>query len=61
MKTLGYTKFSLLGWSDGGITALISAAEYSTSINKLIVTGANAYVTPGEIEIYESNKKKDFN
>ena len=28
MKTLGYKKFSLLGWSDGGITALIAAARY---------------------------------
>lgn len=27
MKTLGFHKFSLLGWSDGGITALIAAAR----------------------------------
>ena len=29
MKTLGFQKFSLLGWSDGGITALIAAARCS--------------------------------
>ena len=27
MVSLGFTKFSLLGWSDGGITALIAAAR----------------------------------
>ena len=55
MKTLGYNKFSLLGWSDGGITSLILAAKYPENIRKLIVTGSNAYITPEEMEIYESN------
>merc|ERR1719508_694595 len=27
MNNLGYDKFSLLGWSDGGITAMIAAAR----------------------------------
>ena len=27
MKQLGFEKFSLLGWSDGGITALVAAAR----------------------------------
>ena len=28
MNNLGFQRFSLLGWSDGGITALIAAARY---------------------------------
>ncbi|XP_007933578.1 valacyclovir hydrolase [Orycteropus afer afer] len=45
MKTLKFPKISLLGWSDGGITALIAAAKYPSYINKMVIWGANAYVT----------------
>ncbi|XP_011504391.1 PREDICTED: valacyclovir hydrolase isoform X2 [Ceratosolen solmsi marchali] len=59
MKTLGYEEFSLLGWSDGGITALILAANYSKNIRKLIVTGTNAYIAPEELKIYEKIRNID--
>lgn len=54
MKILGYKKFSLIGWSDGGITSLILAAKNPDSIRKMIVFGTNAYVIPEELEIYKS-------
>lgn len=54
MKALGYNKFSLLGWSDGGITSLILAAQYPENVQKMIVTGANSYIAPQEMKIYES-------
>ncbi|XP_024889816.1 valacyclovir hydrolase [Temnothorax curvispinosus] len=54
MQTLGYSKFSLIGWSDGGITSLLLAATYPDSIRKMVVFGANAYIHPDEIKIYES-------
>lgn len=57
MKTLGFNKFSLIGWSDGGITSLILAAVYPENVQKVIVIGANAYITPGEMEIYQSKLK----
>ncbi|KAG7155098.1 Valacyclovir hydrolase-like [Homarus americanus] len=47
MKTLKYDKYSLLGWSDGGISALILAAAYPQHVDKLVVWGANAYVSHG--------------
>nr|XP_045361572.1 valacyclovir hydrolase isoform X3 [Camelus bactrianus] len=53
MKTLQFKKVSLLGWSDGGITALIAAAKYPSYINKVMVWGANAYVTDEDKAIYE--------
>ncbi|XP_061593306.1 valacyclovir hydrolase isoform X3 [Cololabis saira] len=52
MKTLGFNKFSLLGWSDGGITALIAAARNPDRINKLIVWGANSFVTKDDLKLY---------
>lgn len=54
MQTLGYSKFSLIGWSDGGITSLLLASTYPESILKMVVLGANAYIHPDEINIYES-------
>lgn len=54
MQKLGYNNYSLLGWSDGGITGLIIAANNTKSIKKLIVFGANSYILPQEVKIYES-------
>ncbi|XP_040840019.1 valacyclovir hydrolase-like [Ochotona curzoniae] len=53
MKTLQFKKVSLLGWSDGGITALVAAARYPSYIRKMVIWGANAYVTDEDARIYE--------
>uniref|UniRef100_A0A7N9IAW9 Biphenyl hydrolase like n=1 Tax=Macaca fascicularis TaxID=9541 RepID=A0A7N9IAW9_MACFA len=53
MKALKFKKVSLLGWSDGGITALIAAAKYPSYIHKMVIWGANAYVTDEDSMIYE--------
>ncbi|XP_066862945.1 valacyclovir hydrolase [Kogia breviceps] len=52
VQMLKFKKVSLLGWSDGGITALIAAARYPSYINKMVIWGANAYVTDQDEEIY---------
>ncbi|XP_014484485.1 PREDICTED: valacyclovir hydrolase [Dinoponera quadriceps] len=54
MKTLGYERFSLIGWSDGGITSLLLASMYPESIYKMVVIGANAYIQPDEVKLYEN-------
>lgn len=54
MQKLGFKKYSLLGWSDGGISSMIAAAKYPDEVEKLVVWGSNAYVLPEEIETYES-------
>lgn len=54
MKALGYTKFSLVGWSDGGITSLMLASMFPNNIRKMVAVAANAYVTPEEVKIYKS-------
>lgn len=54
MKALGYTKFSLIGWSDGGITSLMLASMFPDNVQKMVALAANAYVTPEEKEIYKS-------
>ncbi|XP_056233675.1 valacyclovir hydrolase [Seriola aureovittata] len=54
MKALGFGKFSLLGWSDGGITALIAAARNPDLINKMVVWGSNAFVSQHDLELYDA-------
>ncbi|XP_053321962.1 valacyclovir hydrolase isoform X2 [Spea bombifrons] len=56
MQALNFKKFSLLGWSDGGITALIAAATYPSLINKLVIWGANAYVSEEDLRLYDAVK-----
>nr|KAF6504050.1 biphenyl hydrolase like [Rousettus aegyptiacus] len=53
MKMLKFKKVSLLGWSDGGITALIAAAKHPSYIHKMVIWGANAYVTEEDEMIYQ--------
>uniref|UniRef100_A0A452H2H8 AB hydrolase-1 domain-containing protein n=1 Tax=Gopherus agassizii TaxID=38772 RepID=A0A452H2H8_9SAUR len=54
MQALKFKNFSMLGWSDGGITALIAAAKYPTLIHKLVVWGANAVVTQEDLKLYNA-------
>ena len=46
-------RFSVLGWSDGGITALIVTGRYPELVHKLVVWGANAYILPTDMPIFE--------
>lgn len=52
-QTLKFKKVSLLGWSDGGITALIAAAKYPSYIHRMVIWGANAYVSKEDEMIYQ--------
>ncbi|XP_012928690.2 valacyclovir hydrolase isoform X2 [Heterocephalus glaber] len=53
MKALNFKKVSLLGWSGGGLTALIAAAKYPAHISKMVIWGAIAYITDEDQRIYE--------
>ncbi|XP_017482496.1 PREDICTED: valacyclovir hydrolase [Rhagoletis zephyria] len=48
MHALGRPKFSILGWSDGGITGLIIAGRFAECVDKLIIWGAGAYLNAEE-------------
>ena len=53
-KSLGHSKYSLLGWSDGGITAMILAAAHPQCVHRMVVWGANATVTAEDVKLYEA-------
>lgn len=49
----------MLGWSDGGITAVIMAARCLDRVKKLVIWGANAFVTQEDAELYEKVRSID--
>lgn len=57
MKTIGFNAFSILGWSDGGITGMMLAAKYPNVVEKLVIWGSNAYIIEEELKSYESKRK----
>lgn len=56
MQELGFERYSLLRWSDGGMTAMIMAANHPDVVEKLVVWGASSYLLKEEIAIFESNE-----
>lgn len=56
MRCLGVAQFSLLGWSDGGVSAVIAAAKYPQYVTKLVIWGSNAYVSETDIELVEKTR-----
>ncbi|XP_033755815.1 valacyclovir hydrolase-like [Pecten maximus] len=51
---LGLRKISLLGWSDGGNTAMILAGKEPSLVSKMVVWGGNSYVTKQDIDAFEN-------
>lgn len=51
MLKLGFSKYSVLGWSDGGIVGLILTGKQQEAVEKLVVFGSNAFVTELDIEM----------
>ena len=59
LQNLGVKKYSLLGWSDGGITAVIMAARRPDLVSSLVTWGANAFVTRQDVALYEKIRSID--
>lgn len=54
MHQLGFDGgFSAVGWSDGGITALVLAGRYPAAVRKLVVFGSNAYISQADIDMID--------
>jgi valacyclovir hydrolase len=47
-------RFSVFGWSDGGVAGLFLASRFPSAVRKLVIWGANAYVSREDIEGFES-------
>jgi len=56
MKGLGYSKYAVLGWSDGANAACLLAAAHPDCVEKLVIWGGNSYITPEDIELWEKTR-----
>ena len=54
MKSLGYDKYFVLGWCDGGITAIYLAALFPDAVKGLVLWGSRVRYTEYEVEMAES-------
>lgn len=54
MQELGKSKYSIVGWSDGGVTGLISAGTYPETVEKLAIWGAGSYYNSKEANMFET-------
>ncbi|XP_055384332.1 valacyclovir hydrolase [Condylostylus longicornis] len=54
MLELGSPNYSILGWSDGGITAIILAGTNTKAVEKLVIWGANAFINEEDVKLYEA-------
>ena len=59
MQTLSFQKYSVIGWSNGGIASLFLASKYPESVRNLVALGANAYFSQKDVELYENLKDGD--
>jgi len=50
MSKIGEEKFSILGWSDGAITALLMAGRYPQNISKVIAHAGQSYYSETDME-----------
>lgn len=54
MRQLGFEKYSIVGWSDGGTTGLILASYYPQAVKKLAIWGTGPMLLPADVEICQS-------
>ncbi|KAI1294667.1 Valacyclovir hydrolase [Halotydeus destructor] len=48
MQKLGYSMYSLLGWSDGAKTALLLSIKHVARVEKMAIWGGSAFINPGD-------------
>ena len=53
MQKLGYSEFSLMGWCDGGVCAVIAAAKHPQLVKNLVIWGSISYISKTDVELFE--------
>jgi len=58
MVELGIDRYSVYGWSDGGIAAMIlcGSESWRGNVDKLIVQGSNAWCSDKDVELLEKTR-----
>lgn len=59
MRQLGFGKYSIVGWSDGGTTGLIMASHYPDAVEKLAIWGSGPIINRTDVEICQSIQERN--
>jgi valacyclovir hydrolase len=54
MSSLGHSRFSVMGWSDGANVATLMAVRRSESVERLVVWGGNSFLTEEECHAFRA-------
>ena len=57
MDSLGYERFSVMGWSDGANVGAIMAALRPERVERLVVFGGQSFLTPEDIATFKAIRK----
>ena len=52
--SLGYSTYSLFGWSDSGISTMLFAVEHPSCVSQMVIWGCNAFLMEKDFEMYEA-------
>ena len=53
MKAMGFKKYSILGWCDGGTCAIIAAAMFPEIVKSIVVWGTHTFLEQRDIDLFE--------
>lgn len=56
MAALGHSKYAVMGWSDGAISAVMLAAAYAPHVDRLVIFGGSSYFTQDDIDAFEATR-----
>jgi len=56
MESLGIPRYSVLGWSDGGICGIILTATERVAVENFILWGSNAFVSDDDMKMIEKTR-----
>ena len=56
MAGLGHSRYAVMGWSDGAISAVKLAASRRGAVEKLVIFGGNAYLSKDDIAAFEATR-----
>ena len=54
MASLGHSKYAVMGWSDGAISAVHHAARHPDKVDRLVMFGASAYMSQEDLDASEA-------
>lgn len=61
MRSLGHERYSVMGWSDGAISAVHLAASRPEHVENLLIFGGNGYFSQADIDAFEATRDVETN